>query len=695
MKTMIGTGKLWTAIAAIFYALAPVETFSQQRDSIVAETLAVAARPSSDSITLRWAPLSFKTWHLANINGYRIERYIVTRNGALLSKPEIKILSEEIKPLPVEQWEPLVRANTYGAIAAQALYGDRFEVDLSNSDVITVVNKVQENEQRFAFTLFCADMSKDVAAFSGLWFTDTLIKKGEKYLYRVSVNGADSLRGSVFISPDDDYRLTAPQNLKAEFHDRAVSLKWDHSLATAYTAYEIERSEDGVLFTKISDTPLVTVSPDKDSEVRYEYATDSLPNGNQTFHYRITGITPFGEQGPPSAVVSGRSIPRVMTVPYIVSAESANNATILLTWDFPQHDNVALAGFSVERASGPDRDFNPITPALLPASARSFEDIKPEQANYYRVRAKGLDSSWYPSHVYFAQLVDSIPPGAPSGLEAKITDDGNVLLTWEANAEKDIYGYRIYRSNQRSEEPAQVTIAPLQEPVFKDSINVNTLNEHIYYSVMAVDINQNHSALSNVLQIALPDRVKPQSPVFLPPASLPEGVLLSWLPAASEDITEYHVYRKTVHENWQRISSIKATTDSLFSYFDRSAEPGQASHYTVISVDDAGLRSEPAKPMTGVATRHNVRPPITWRKPDLLRESNQVRLSWKYEVEGIESFRIFRSADSQTVVLKTLPALEREYTDTMIPGKNYQYRIMALFADGNKSAVSEELQVQY
>ena len=60
MKTMIGTEKLWTAIAAIFYALAPVETFSQQRDSIVAETLAVAARPSSDSITLRWAPLSFK-----------------------------------------------------------------------------------------------------------------------------------------------------------------------------------------------------------------------------------------------------------------------------------------------------------------------------------------------------------------------------------------------------------------------------------------------------------------------------------------------------------------------------------------------------------------------------------------------------------------------------------------------------------
>lgn len=270
-----------------------------------------------------------------------------------------------------------------------------------------------------------------------------------------------------------------------------------------------------------------------------------------------------------------------------------------------------------------------------------------------------------------------------------------MLLTWEPNAEKDIYGYRIYRSNQRSEEAAQVTIAPLQEPIFRDSINVHTLNEHVYYSVMAVDINQNHSALSDVLQLALPDRVKPQSPVFLPPGSLPEGVLVSWLPAASEDITEYHVYRKRVNENWHRISLIKATSDSLFSYFDRTAEPGQANHYTVISVDDAGLRSEPARPVTGVATRLNLRPAITWRKPDLIRESNDVRLSWKYEVEGVESFRIFRSADSQAVVLKTLPGLEREYTDAIIPGKNYKYRIMALFTDGNKSALSEELQVNY
>src|SRR5687768_5896743 len=243
MKDIIGTGKFCAVMAAIFYVFAPVQTSAQQLDSIGAETLAVAARPSSDSITLRWAPLSFKAWHLANIDGYRIERYVVTRNGALLSPPEMKILSEEIKPLPLERWEPLVGANTYAAIAAQALYGDRFEADLSKTDLISVVNKVQENEQRFAFALFCADMSKDVAGFSGLWLTDTLIKKGEKYLYRVTINGADSLRGSVFIGPDDDYRLTAPQNLKAEFHDRAVSLKWDHSQSTAYTAYKIERSD--------------------------------------------------------------------------------------------------------------------------------------------------------------------------------------------------------------------------------------------------------------------------------------------------------------------------------------------------------------------------------------------------------------------------------------------------------------------
>ena len=139
-----------------------ISASAQLQNDIVPERIAVRARPSVDSITLRWAPLNFNVWRAANLNGYRVERYVLARNGSLLPKAEKSILTHALKPLAESAWEPLVKADRYGAIAAQALFGTRFEVDLKQSDVFTIVNKVHENEQRFAFALFSADMSPQV-----------------------------------------------------------------------------------------------------------------------------------------------------------------------------------------------------------------------------------------------------------------------------------------------------------------------------------------------------------------------------------------------------------------------------------------------------------------------------------------------------------------------------------------------------
>src|SRR5690606_40268378 len=57
----------------------------------------------------------------------------------------------------------------------------------------------------------------------------------------------------------------------------------------------------------------------------YEYATDSLPDNVSALYYRVKGITPFGEEGPPSDVVSGSGAVTVETVPYILSAENRDN----------------------------------------------------------------------------------------------------------------------------------------------------------------------------------------------------------------------------------------------------------------------------------------------------------------------------------------------------------------------------------
>lgn len=681
----------------IFYlgAAGPPSAFGQARDSIPDEVIAVLARPSPGSIQLRWAPMSFAVWQAGNNAGYRIERYVITRNGALLTEPEKKTLAESLKPMPEALWASLVPANAYAAIAAQALFGDRFEVDLTKSDVISIVNKVQENEQRFAFALFSADMSPDVARTSGLWFSDTVVTSREKYLYRISINGIDSLRGSIFIGPEDQIQLMPPQNPRAEFTHNVVSFKWDHARTTAYTAYKLERSLDGLLFREVSTLPVVTVTPDM-NDTQFEYATDTLPDLSLTYHYRVRGITPFGEEGPPSAIVSGKSMPTAADSPYIISAVSPDNQSILLDWTFDQAANTAIEGFDLERANTPGGTFKSLTTQLLSPHARKFEDVSPDQVNYYRVKAHGPDKRWYASPVYFAQLIDSIPPAVPSGLKAEINDSGQVSLAWNPNNEKDIYGYRVYRSNSKLEESTQITTGPISTSIIQDSVNLETLNETIYYTVMAVDKNQNHSPLSGALEVALPDKIRPQPPVFLPVKSHPGGILLTWRPSGSEDVVMHQVYRKEQKTDWQQISTIAAESDSVIVFLDSNIRSRNTISYTVIAIDDAGLQSLPAMPVNGITTGYLNPPAVTWKKPIMSREDNRFSLVWRYDKAGVSKFCLFRATEkTPPQILQTLPGSQREFVDNIIPGNRYKYRIMAVFEDGQKSSLSEELVVDY
>ena len=683
------------AIAAL--CMATVFAHSQVPNTILPERIAVMARPSIDSVVLRWAPLNYRAWRAGIENGYRIERFVLARNGHLLGQPEKVILHPSLKPMPEDRWRSLVENDRYGAIAAQALYGDRFEANLKESDIFTIVNKARENDQRFAFALFCADLSPATARASGLWFTDRQVTKGEKYLYRVVINSMDSLRGNVFLSADDSYVLPKPLNLKADFKDQLVSLRWDRNASINYSAYILERSEDGTHFSSVSDAAALTVSPTEGSDTRYEYAVDSLKDRSRIYYYRIKGITPFGEQSPPSDAVAGKSTTAVSQPPYISSVDNHDNTSLVLTWTFPKENESAIRGFEVERASKPGGRSILLTPDLLPPHARHFTDKMPNTVNYYRVTAIGPDAAAYPSHVYFAGTIDSIAPARPAGLEARVDDNGMVTLTWQRNEEPDIYGYRVYKAFHESEELAQITSEPLKERYYLDQVDLNTLNRKVFYSVMAIDRSQNHSGLSPLLAVSLPDKVRPLPPVLLPVESTSSGVTLRWLPGGSEDIARYTVYRKSGNSpDWQRIAVLPATNDTLFAFTD-AADGGEESNvYTVLSMDEAGLESDPSATAAGRRLKNTLAEAVTWRRPIVNREENEITLRWNYDGQGVSKFRIFRAADHQPPVqLTTVDAGKSELTDTLVPGKHYAYRIMAVFENGSQSSLSKEMIFQY
>lgn len=662
--------------------------------------ISVLARPYPDSIVLRWAPGHADAWIRSVHDGYIIERYTLVRDNKIVTPPEKRQLTAPIiLPWPEERWEPLVQNNRYAAIAAQALFGSDFEMSMDGADVFQIVNKVQENMMRFSFALYAADLSVPVSIAMGLRMTDKEVNKDEKYLYRIlSIHESDTIRGSLFIGPGE-YVLPQPLDFSAEFKGNMVSMKWDQSYHRGiYTAYILERAEQDGEFMPVSDNALVTLTPEDQPETRYQYATDSLPDLSKQYAYRVRGLTPFGEMGPPSDTATGKGAIIVRDVPYIVDDTSPDNQVIDLKWEFPVLSEKGIIGFEVRRSSNPQAKPKVIHSSKIEPPVRSFRDNAPAQNNYYQVVALGLSGEELKSPLRLSQLIDSIPPISPSGLSGRVDENGMATIRWKPNEEPDIYGYRVYRGNNPKEEFSQVTMEPITAAGFADSVNLKTLDRYIYYQVMAIDRNQNHSGLSDILALKLPDKVPPVAPVFLPVSADKNGVNLRWVPSSSDDVDRYDIYTQPIgSEEWTLLATVPHTGDSVLSYRVTELEEGARTNFTLMAVDVAGLESDPCAPVTASRLFNPVKPPVVVSSPEIDREEKMIRIKWMYQQQGVSKYQIYRAKEGEDIRLyQTIPSGENSFEDRrLVVNSKYIYQVVALFSTGAKSEFSEKIIVNY
>jgi fibronectin type 3 domain-containing protein len=296
----------------------------------------------------------------------------------------------------------------------------------------------------------------------------------------------------------------------------------------------------------------------------------------------------------------------------------------------------------------------------------------------------------------FLPLVDSLPPDPPTHVEAKIDTSGNVILKWKRNADEDIFGYTVYRSNVLDDEFTQVTSAPITDTVFHDKVNVRTLSSEVFYRIAALDYNQNHSNFSTTLKVALPDNIKPQPPLMSYIGGDPKGIIIKWLPSPSRDVMSYNVYRKqNDSKSWIKLTSVNSANLEEYTASDTNILPADFLMYTVIALDDAGLESLPATPLSFKISNNILHEPVTWGSFLLSKESKRVTIKWIYKQAGVKAFYIYRSVNSNPMVLyKTEDSKVYEYNEQATPNTTVTFKIMAIFNDETKSALSEALTIQ-
>jgi len=132
------------SILSILFSLLVLNYAVARQDK---SSIQVIGKATKRSIQLRWAPDSPATWQLANKYGYSIERITLSENGKILTDPPRKIISDVVmKPAPQAQWEAMIDNDDYVAVAAQAIFGETFEVSEDfGSDIAQVVNKAKDH----------------------------------------------------------------------------------------------------------------------------------------------------------------------------------------------------------------------------------------------------------------------------------------------------------------------------------------------------------------------------------------------------------------------------------------------------------------------------------------------------------------------------------------------------------------------
>lgn len=648
-------------------------------------TIVLLSRADSAAIRLRWAPTSAVAWQRGNKAGFMVEKLLLAQGSTMLSSPRF-IARYPVKLKAVEAWETLAREKQqqrYAGIALQAIYGKRFDVESAgNNNFSAIMTGMQEQEMRYSFAMMSADYSFPVAEAMGVGFVDNAVKKGEKYLYKVymlSAAGAKPDTAFTLAGVDDFRPLPVPLEVNVQFGDHAATVSWNTQYHEhIYTGYFIERSDDGRHFKRLSEIPVTRPVKDNQRDAdKIIYKTDSLAHNDSPVYYRVVGLTPFGDSGPPSGIVSGKGKASFAAMP-VFERPRIHNRLVDFRWYFPDEKDRALSrikGFAIERSVQTDGIFESVYPELLSSAARTASDSLLRGSWYYRLKIVDTNDQAFYS---FAQLVlapDSIPPAIPTGLTGVADSTGKVTLRWKKVTDDDVLGYKVFRSNHRNTEYSLITPSPVNDVSLVDSLDLNTLTNTIYYRIAAVDKNYNHSEFSADVEVVKPDKIRPAAPVLSKVSRVDNTIKIEWISSSSPDVVEHHVYRKEDSQTAWDLLEIVPVSDHVASALDQTVQAGKGYRYTVLAVDRGKLESKPSNTLAVKVPREAQK--LTGLKSVFDPGTGEVMISWDNRAD-VKYYWIYRSVNDESLVLRQKQNAVNSFKDNLTQPGKYTYRIKVI-----------------
>ena len=182
----------------------------------------------------------------------------------------------------------------------------------------------------------------------------------------------------------------------------------------------------------------------------------------------------------------------------------------------------------------------------------------------------------------------------------------------------------------------------------------------------------------------------PAAPTALSANPDDKEVTLSWSASAECDLKEYRLYRGTSSNPTERVATIPKGTET---YTDAGLSNGQAYHYRLTAVDEAGNESDYSDEINVTpVVPEDVTAPNAPAGLTALAGGNKITLEWTANAEDdLKEYRLYRgTSPNPTERIATLPKGTRTYDDTDVAvGQTYHYRITAVDASDNESGYSD------
>jgi predicted small lipoprotein YifL len=238
------------------------------------------------------------------------------------------------------------------------------------------------------------------------------------------------------------------------------------------------------------------------SRLHYEYKLSQKDFGSKNL---IFGLKVADRKKRKSEFSELRSLkPIILSLPPRQVQANVFEDRIEIRWRAPeknidQSSPAYLKGYNIYRAEGegPARRLNP---ELAKEEKYEDRDFVFERLYRYFVRASATELSPFveseDSETIEVKPKDVFPPAPPSGL-VSVSVGTLISLSWDANREKDLAGYRVWRKAEGEAEFVLLTPELIQENAYSDT-RVEK-NKRYYYAITAQDKSGNESMKSDVV----------------------------------------------------------------------------------------------------------------------------------------------------------------------------------------------------